>query len=498
MSLHILRRRTLAVATTIAATATALVLAGSAGANLPDSGFEGGDGNLVVTTGGNTDWANVTGVATGIDKPSGTDDNALGQGSKEDVAAVSVVTGSIPPNKNDLTRFYLASTKSTTNHSILNLAWQRAVNTGSANIDFEINKNVTANFTAATTGPVTLNRTAGDMLVAYDFGGSGAPVLSLNRWLTAAAGNTAAQCFSANALPCWGLHATLTGAQAEGAVNTGSVSDPLQSPAVNLGVGLFGEASIDLTAAGVFPSNVCTHFGSAMAKSRSSSSFTAEVKDFIAPQGINITNCGTVTINKVTQNGDSSFGFTSTGGLSPATFSLSNGGTQSYTGSVFAGNYTVTENITGAQTTAGWSLLSLSCSSSGGATQSTNGSTASFTMSPGGSVSCTYTNRKVTQSTISTAQDLIPNDSVTLGNISAGAGTSVTFSLYPPSNPTCSGATSLTQTVNVSGPGTYSTTNTTFHATTPGTWRWKVVYTGDSFNLGSTSACGVEQFTIVN
>jgi hypothetical protein len=56
----------------------------------------------------------------------------------------------------------------------------------------------------------------------------------------------------------------------------------------------------------------------------------------------------------------------------------------------------------------------------------------------------------------------------------------------------------LTQTVNVSGNGTYSTTNTTFVASAEGTWRWKVDYSGDSNNAGASSACGVEQFTIAN
>ena len=70
----------------------------------------------------------------------------------------------------------------------------------------------------------------------------------------------------------------------------------------------------------------------------------------------------------------------------------------------------------------------------------------------------------------------------------------------PPENAdaTCSETSAYTQTVNVSGPGTYSTTNTTFIASTQGTWRWKVSYSGDATNAGSTSACGVEQFTIDN
>jgi hypothetical protein len=51
--------------------------------------------------------------------------------------------------------------------------------------------------------------------------------------------------------------------------------------------------------------------------------------------------------------------------------------------------------------------------------------------------------------------------------------------------------------VNVDGDGTYSTTNSSFVASQSGTWRSKVVYNGDSDNTGTTSSCGVEQFTIV-
>src|SRR5262249_3305398 len=76
----------------------------------------------------------------------------------------------------------------------------------------------------------------------------------------------------------------------------------------------FGEVAIDLTKADVFPAGTCAAFGSAMVRSRSSASFTAEIKDFIAPIPINISNCGTINIIKhsdprgVNQN----FGYTST------------------------------------------------------------------------------------------------------------------------------------------------------------------------------------------
>ena len=43
------------------------------------------------------------------DAPSGHNDDAFGQGTKEDTAVPTIVSGSIPPQKSDLTRFYAAS-----------------------------------------------------------------------------------------------------------------------------------------------------------------------------------------------------------------------------------------------------------------------------------------------------------------------------------------------------------------------------------------------------
>ncbi len=58
----------------------------------------------------------------------------------------------------------------------------------------------------------------------------------------------------------------------------------------------FGEAAISFAA--LFPpGGACGNFGSAYLKSRSSDSFNAELKDFIAPTQVNITNCTTLTTN---------------------------------------------------------------------------------------------------------------------------------------------------------------------------------------------------------
>jgi hypothetical protein len=385
----------------------ALATAGIATANLPGSTFEGNDGNLVVNTAGNTDWVNAPNRVTGLDKFADKTDNSFGQGTKEDDPNVTIVTGSIPPNKNDLTRFYVAS-EFTNNSNYLYLAWERLVNIGSANLDLELNQNPTTGFTGSTTGPITLNRTAGDILITFDFSGSGTPTLGLLKWVTTGA---TSQCFSANALPCWGNRVNLSAAGfAEGAVNTGTIAEPIAGG--TLTAGLFGEAAVNLTGAGVFPPGTCEAFGSTFLKSRSSSSFPAEIKDFVAPQPVNIANCGQINIIKHSdpRGQNQNFGYTSTipatagctldatpdaftlndhAGVDPASPITQGTDNTEHCPSVFAGTYTVTEGADPAN----FAFESLTCTAENGGTFTTSGKTATITVVPNSTVTCIYTNQ---------------------------------------------------------------------------------------------------------
>jgi hypothetical protein len=104
---------------------------------------------------------------------------------------------------------------------------------------------------------------------------------------------------------------------------------------------------------------------------------------------------------------------------------------------------------------------------------------------------------------ISTNQSLVPNDSATLTSLTSGAGGTITFKLFPPSNSTCSTAPGaiapvVDQTITVSGGTSLYTTTNSAAVTAEGTYRWLVTYTGDANNGGATSACGVEIFTVDN
>jgi hypothetical protein len=500
---------------------------------LPGSTFAGGDGNLLTnpTTFGSTDWENVAGLNPGFDLPSGKPDNSFGQGTKEDNPNVTVVTGSIPPNKSDLTRFYEASEFSAiNNHNFLYLGWERTNVLGTANFDFEINQMKQPDLTVA--GSTTLVRTAGDLLVTYDFSnGGGRPTIGLLRWLTSATvpvvPNFATNvCFSSNTFPCWGDQVTLDGTDSIAAVNNlDAVTDPLFPNGPNyinpVPALQFGEVAIDLTKAGVFPPGTCEAFGSAFVRSRSSTSFTAEIKDFIAPIPINISNCGSIkiikhtdprginqvfsytsnlpaepagTVGGVPQGGVTCPGNSSAGVQSDGSFCLNDAGNSAggdsagntvFNNALQAGKYTVTEGAD----PSGFTFESLSCV---GGTTSTSGKIATINLAPGDQVVCTYVNQQNTatmKTQVSNAGPVFPgaaiNDTATVtGNQAADtpSGT-VTFFLCN-SVPCTSGGTNVgTGTLSGSGATASATSpnvNTTANPLTPGTYCFRAEWPGDT------------------
>jgi hypothetical protein len=222
------------------------------------------------------DWASVTEVRR-ADLASGSGDNSFGQGTKEDSAVPSVIDGSIPPNKSDL-KFFGLYQEGSTSTGFLNLYWSRVQDpSGTTNMDFEFNQSGTLSSNGVT--PV---RTAGDLLIIYDLSNGGTvPTLSKSTWNGSS----------------WGNPVALNGTNSAGSINTTAI---LAADADGLGAHsarTFGEAQLRL--ASIFPDpTICQSFGSAYLKSRSSDSFSSAVKDFIAPQPVNISNCGSINIHK--------------------------------------------------------------------------------------------------------------------------------------------------------------------------------------------------------
>jgi hypothetical protein len=294
------RFRAVAVATTLVAGSLVLAPPSSAShpeVSLPGSEFEiDTNANLKVDDPAppSLDWANVT-EQRKADKPTGATDDSFGQGTKEDTPVPTVVDGSIPPNKSDLLNFGVYLERTATGARFLNVFWHRVQEpSGTTNMDFEFNKSRTASSNGVT--PV---RTSGDVLIQYDLSQGGTnPQLFLSRWINGSEGATAASCNASNSLPCWNTRVNLSAAgDATGSINTTPIPAADSDGLGNVSARTFGEASIDFDAL-TGGSNECVAFGSAYLKSRSSDSFTAALKDFIAPTAVNISQCGSIRVIK--------------------------------------------------------------------------------------------------------------------------------------------------------------------------------------------------------
>jgi hypothetical protein len=325
------------------------------------------------------DWASVT-EARKTDAATGTNDDSYAGGTKEDDACPGTTTGSIPNNKSDLLTFGAYVEPEANGPGFLNLFWTRVQEpSGTTLMDFELNHSST--LCANGVNPV---RTAGDLLIEYRIEQGGAlATLKVRTWTGSA----------------WGPAQDLTAAgQAAGTINSTPIpvaeSDGLATTNP-LSPRTFGEAQLDLDF--VLDEGSCESFGSAFLKSRASDSFTSQLKDFIKPVPVNITNCGKVIVRKQTDPDENpnttDFGYTKSFGTDPSTantFTLKDDGVQTFNNVLFGTGYTVTEDVI----PTGWDFASLDCSASTGVTPSINGATVTFAIDNAADIlDCTYTNK---------------------------------------------------------------------------------------------------------
>jgi len=350
-------------------------------AALTGTNFDTEDGNLKNDP-VETDWIDVTEIRRN-DAPTGSGDDSFTQGTKEDTAEPVTEFGSIPPNKSDLLTFGIY-TEETASGKFLHMYWTRVQEpNGTTNMDFEFNQNKcdpddVAGSDCALNG-ITPTRLAGDLLVTYELSRGGTvPHLFLLEWLTAAAQGS---CDASNSFPCWGnrVDLTLAGA-ATGSINGVAIPQSESDGLGALSARTFGEASVDLDL--VFDENTCTSFGSAYLKSRSSDSFTSALKDYIAPEPVNITNCGSVIIRKETDPDEDPnttvFGYTKSFATDPTsanTFTLMDDGSETFAGVLFGTGLTVVEDVV----PAGWDLSNIDCSASTGVIATFSGTSGTDT-----------------------------------------------------------------------------------------------------------------------
>jgi hypothetical protein len=86
------------------------------------------------------------------------------------------------------------------------------------------------------------------------------------------------------------------------------------------------------------------------------------------------------------------------------------------------------------------------------------------------------------------------HDVAHLSSSATAAGASITFELYGPNDPTCTGDFVIVSTVPVTGDGDY--TSVSVSPTAPGTYDWIARYSGDANNAAVDTACGAETVTV--
>ncbi|MFE5671200.1 prealbumin-like fold domain-containing protein [Agromyces sp. NPDC056523] len=332
-------------------------LAGHGDVTLAGSNFEiDTNANLKVDHAApSVDWASFAHANPLVDPEkrkadlaSGGGDDSFGQGSKEDTPVPTVVDGSIPPNKSDLKNFgiYL---EETAGDDFLHMFWHRVQDpSGTTNMDFEFNKNKAD---PALGNGVTPIRSDGDLLIQYDLANGGtSPELFLSRWV---ATGPKSLCEAANSTPCWGVRINLSDADdATGSINTSAIPAAESDGLGSVSARTFGEASVNFSE--IVGDDECVALGSAYLKSRSSDSFTAAMKDFIAPIDTGIDTCGALVISKTAKHAESGPGdhpqadveFTVTGGglVDPLVGTTDADGLLCFEG-LTAGTYTVTETV---------------------------------------------------------------------------------------------------------------------------------------------------------
>ena len=488
------------------------------------------------------------------DTPSGNaTDNAWGQGDKSDcflaktggnaAACVTQVFG-IGAAKTDLQYHGIGLEKGANGHDYLYSGIKRlqagGITSSNANYNVEVNQLLEAYkpadpicpLDAPATGGCNIWRSPGDLTFMTDWGGNTSscdvptPAICAYVWIDFSTGTgktpspQGSTCFNAKSAPCWGVlpngspKLSDNPDKAAGSINSGAATQPFT----------FSEIGVDLTASGLVDPTKCETFKNVWAHSRSSSSFSAELKDFIFGD-VSISTCtGTTTELHERTNSTGNVDVTPANNgkeitVAPGDFvnDVASVSPASATGSIKFKYYTSSTlceaDPDGSDTGTGITTVSTNTISSGAATSDTvTFSTAgdyywrAFYIPGNLSASASPCDEIVhvvqVDTAISTSPSYYPNDSATL-SAPNGGGTltgSIVFKAYVAdggasalANCQANGAQGLLFTEPsqaVSGPGPYTTHNTTNAVTANSGVYFRVTFTSTNANqIGRNSVC---------
>ena len=276
---------------------------GGADSTIADaSGFEDADGNLARDNATCMDWNLFTPTWTGTapfetgtgstngftfagatDAFNSTDDSIYAGGVKQDTECPGTVTGKAN-DKADLAAIYISGER-IGDQVYLFLSWERQLDT-TVNSDVFVSFEFNQSKVSCGAGSPFVERTVGDVLFDYNFQ-SGNSTITAEQWDGTG----------------WQPLAT---PPFEASVNQGTVTDTIRPDGpVDLTKFEFGEAGInlselDLTGNG---GKACETFGSVLGGSRTSQSGdTAQLKDFVGPAPLDVSNCVQPTATTTLKN----------------------------------------------------------------------------------------------------------------------------------------------------------------------------------------------------
>jgi hypothetical protein len=413
------------------------------------------------------------------------------------------------------------------------------ITSSNANYNVEVNQLLAAYEPAAPicplatgTGPCNIWRSPGDLTFMTDWGGQNSscntptPAICAYVWIDKSSGTgktpspAASTCFNAKTDPCWGLlpggtaALSANAALADGSINSEAAVQPFT----------FSEIVVDLTASGLVAAGTCFNAKDVWAHSRSSSSFTAELKDFIFGN-VELNTCSTTSTSLQQRSGPDTDPPTATNvGSAGLQLSVAPGAwvrdtatvSPGATGNVTFRYYTSLDLCNAGTATTGGTFVSTNALSGGTPNTATSATVQfntvgdfywrAFYLGDGLSPSASLCNEIVhviqVNTAISTAPWIYPNDKATV-SAPNGGGTptgSVKFRLYDTAA-NC-GATTPSDTVGTGGllyrqivdplpaTGIVNTSNTSVKVESTATVWWRVEFTStNTQQKGRNSLC---------
>jgi hypothetical protein len=255
---------------------------------LPGSSFQGADGNQNDAA-PRIDWQAMEAMGRAYHSPDpNASDTAFEDGSKEDEPGdwdLTTEAGGVNPGKDNILDGWSALDQGGA-EAFLYLGFARENAEGSAFLAFELNHDTRLWHNGTATIPC---RRTGDVLVSYEPEGNDVDVV-IQRWVTLAT-DPDTGCATRGRLD---EHAAFRpNIDAQGAINSSAIAARL--PGFYDGTvpaGRFGEAALNLSRIfeGGFD-DACFSFGSVWLHSRSSTSESSNLQDYVAPEGLAVRTC---------------------------------------------------------------------------------------------------------------------------------------------------------------------------------------------------------------